>query len=139
MQELYFQMLDHVGLREALNRVPFRIQQRRGGFSPGQRCLTFLAAQAQRCLRLTDWTPAQRLDARLQHWLGDRPAPHPSTLSRTLGATDAETVRVLRGQVLAPLTDQAFLSPEAAGRWVFLDIDNKALPAEGHQTTKAPP
>jgi len=131
MQELYFQMLGKLGLMDALNEVPFRIQQRRGGFTSAQRCLTFLAAQAQRCPRLTDWTLAQRLDSRLQHWLGDRPAPHPSTLSRTLAATDARTVQVLRHKVLVPLTDQALLSAQALGREVFFDIDNKALPAEG--------
>lgn len=131
MQELYFQWLDKLDLRAALNEVPFQIQQRRNGFTPGMRCLSLLAAQAQRCQRLTDWTLAQRLDSRLQHWLGDRMGPHPSTLSRTLAAADEHTVKVLRQKVLRPLTDQAFLSAEAAGRWVFVDIDNKALPAEG--------
>ena len=97
------------------------------------RCLTLLASQAQRCQRLTDWTPAYRLDSRLQHWLGDRPGPHPSTLSRTLAAADERTVQVLRQKVLVPLTDQALFSPQAQGRWVFFDIDNKGLSAEGKQ------
>ena len=131
MQELYFQMLDKMDLLEALDEVPFQIQRRRGGFSPAQRCLTLLAAQAQQCGRLTDWTPTQRMDSRLQHWLGNRPAPHPSTLSRTLTATDEQTVRVLRQKVLVPLTDQAFLAAEATGEWVLVDIDNKTLPANG--------
>lgn len=133
MQELYFQRLDKLDLLTALDEVPFQIQRRRGGFSPAQRCLTLLAAQAQQCQRLTDWTLALRLDSQLQDWLGGRPAPHASTLSRTLAATNDETVRVLRQKVLVPLTDQAFYSAEAQGRWVFLDIDNKALPAEGEQ------
>jgi hypothetical protein len=131
MQELYFQTLDKLGLLEPLGRVPFGIQQRRGGFTPAQRCLTFLAAQAQQCERLTDWTLGQRLDTRLQHWLGGRAAPHPATLSRTLAATDERTVHVLRREVLVPLTDQALGMAEAQGRWVFFDVDNKALPAEG--------
>jgi len=131
MQELYFQSLEKLDLMKGLNRVPFRIQQRKNGFTPAQRCLTFLAAQAQRCPRLTDWTPAQRQDSRLQHWLGDHRAPHPSTLSRTLAATDAQTIRALRQEVLVPLTDQALLSAQATSPWVFFDIDNKALPAEG--------
>jgi hypothetical protein len=131
MQELYFQSLDKLGLMEGLNQVPFRIQQRAKGFTPAQRCLALLAAQAQRCPCLTDWTRAQRFDSRLQHWLGDRAAPHPSTLSRTLAATDAQTIRVLRQNVWVPLTDQAMLSAQATSRWVFFDIDNKALPADG--------
>ena len=122
MQELYFQMLDKMDLLGPLDEVPFHIQRRRNGFSPAQRCLTLLAAQAQRCPSLTDWTRAQRLDSRLQHWLGGRAAPHPSTLSRTLKATDEQTVRTLRQNVLAPLTDQVFLSPQATGRWVFFCI-----------------
>ena len=48
-----------------------------------------------------------------------------------MAATDEQTVRVLRQKVLVPLTDQGLLSPEATGEWVFVDIDNKALPAEG--------
>ena len=132
MQELYFQLLDKLDLLGPLNQVPFHIQQRRSGFSPAQRCLTFLAAQAQQCECLTDWTLAQRLDGRLQHWLGGRPAPHPSTLSRTLGATDEQTARVLRQEVLVPLGNQALLSAQAQGGWVFFDIDNKMLPAEGN-------
>jgi len=131
MQELYFETLDKLDLLEPLNQVPFQIQQRRKGFRPGQRLLSLLAAQAQRCPCLTDWTMAHRLDSRLQHWLGGRPAPHYSTLSRTLAAADDQTVRVLRQTVLVPLTDQAFLSPQAVGKWVFLDVDNKAIPAEG--------
>jgi hypothetical protein len=133
MQELYFQMLDKLGLMEALNQVPFQIQRRRCGFSPAQRCLTLLAAQAQRCPTLTDWTMAQRRDSRLQHWLGGRPAPHPSTLSRTLAAADEQTVHVLRQKVLTPLSDQALLLAEASTGRVFFDIDNKALPAEGEE------
>jgi hypothetical protein len=131
MQELYFQTLEKLGLLGALGRVPFGIQQRQGGFSPAQRCLTILAAQAQQCACLTDWTRRQRVDSRLQHWLGGRPAPHPATLSRTLAATDEQTVGVLRREVLVPLTDQALLSSEAQGRWVFFDVDNKGLPAKG--------
>jgi len=131
MAELYFEQLNSLGLLESFNQVPFRIQQRRNGFTPAMRCLTLLASQAQRCQRLTDWTRAHRLDSRLQHWMGGRAAPHPSTLSRTLAATDARTVEVLRREVLVPLTDQVLLSPATHGRWVFVDIDNKALPAEG--------
>ena len=131
MQELYFQTLDKLDLLEPLGRVPFGIQQRRGGFTPAQRSLTFLAAHAQQCACVTDWTLRQRMDSRLQHWLGGRPAPHPATLSRTLAAADEQTVQVLRREVLVPLTDQALLSPEAQGRWVFFDVDNKGLPAEG--------
>ena len=131
MQELYFQWLAKLDLLKALNQVPFQIQRRRNGFTPVMRCLSLLAAQAQRCQRLTDWTLAQRLDSRLQHWLDGRPAPHPSTLSRTLAATDEQTVRVLRQKVLAPLTDQALLSAQTLGPEVFFDIDNKTLPAEG--------
>lgn len=131
MSELYFEWLEHLGLLEALDRVPFRIQQRGKGFTPAMRCLSLLSSQAQRCQRLTDWTPSHRQDSRLQHWLGGRPGPHPSTLSRTLAASDARTVQVLRETVLAPLTDQVLLSPQAQGRWVFLDIDRKGLRAEG--------
>jgi hypothetical protein len=131
MSELYFQWLDKLGLLKGLNQVPFQIQQRKTGFTPAMRCLTLLASQAQRCQKLTDWTPAHRLDSRLQHWLGDRPAPHPSTLSRTLAATDEQTIRVLRHNVLVPLTDQALFSAQARGKRIFLDIDNKGLPAEG--------
>ena len=131
MQELYFQSLQTLDLITPLGQVPFNIQQRKNGFRPAQRCLTLLAAQAQRCQRLTDWTMVQRVDPRLQHWLGDRKAPHPSTLSRTLAAADRRTVKVLRENVLAPLTDQAFLFTEALGRWIFVDVDNKTLPAEG--------
>jgi hypothetical protein len=131
MQELYFESLKDLDLLEPLNQVPFQIQQRRGGFTPAMRCLSLLASQAQQCRRLTDWTPAQRLDSRLQHWLGNRPAPHPSTLSRTLAATDEQTVRILRQKVLMPLTDQSLLYAKRQGRWIFVDIDNKGLPAEG--------
>ena len=131
MQELYFDLLKDLNLIEPLNQVPFQIQQRRGGFTPAMRCLSLLASQAQHCRRLTDWTLPQRLDSRLQHWLGDRPAPHPSTLSRTLAATDEQTVRVLRQKVLVPLTDQSFIYAKRQGRWIFVDIDNKGLPAEG--------
>jgi len=133
MSELYFEWLKHLDLMEGLNQVPFRIQQRRNGFTPAMRCLTLLASQAQRCGRLTDWRPIHRLDSRLQHWLGGRPGPHPSTLSRTLAATDEQTVKVLRKKVLVPLTDQVLLSPQAQKRRVFFDIDNKALAAEGKQ------
>ena len=133
MQELYFQGLQKLGLLEALDRVPFDIQRRKNGYGPAQRCLTLLASQAQRCGRLTDWTRAQRADSRLQHWLGGHTAPHPSTLSRTLAACNEQTVKVLGREVLRPLTDQALFSPEAAGRWVFLDVDNKTLPAEGQE------
>lgn len=131
MQELYFELLKDLDLMGPLNEVPFQIQQRRGGFTPAMRCLSLLASQAQQCCRLTDWTLAQRLDSRLQHWLGGRPAPHPSTLSRTLAATDEQTVRVLRQKVLVPLTDQSLLYAKRQGRWIFVDIDNKGLPAEG--------
>jgi len=131
MQELYFERLKHLGLLQDLNQVPFRIQQRRTGFTPAMRCLTLLASQAQRCGRLNAWTPLHRLDSRLQHWLGGRSGPHPSTLSRTLAATDRRTVEVLRQKVLVPLSDQILLSPQAEGRRVFFDIDNKGLPAEG--------
>jgi len=131
MQELYFESLKDLDLLEPLNQVPFQIQQRRGGFTPAMRCLSLLASQAQQCRRLTDWTPAQRLDGRLQHWLGGRPAPHSSTLSRTLVATDEQTVRVLRQKVLVPLTDQSLLYAKRQGRWIFVDIDNKGMPAEG--------
>jgi hypothetical protein len=131
MQELYFEKLDDLGILKPLNQVPFQIQQRRRGFLPGQRLLSLLAAQAQRCPCLTDWTMGHRLDSRLQHWLGGRLGPHCSTLSRTLAATDEQTIRVLRQTVLGPLTDQAFLSSQAVGKWVFFDIDNKAIPAEG--------
>lgn len=131
MQELYFEKLDDLGLLVPLNQVPFHIQQRRNGFRPGQRLLSLLAAQAQQCPCLTDWTMAHRLDSRLQHWLGGRPAPHCSTLSRTLAAADKETIRVLRQSVLTPVTEQALLSPQAIGKWVFFDVDNKAIPAEG--------
>lgn len=131
MQELYFELLKHLDLMEPLNEVPFQIQQRRGGFSPAQRCLSLLASQAQQCHRLTDWTPVQRLDSRLQHWLGGRSAPHPSTLSRTLAAADERTVRALRQKVLVPLTDQSLLYAKRQGRWIFVDIDNKGLSAEG--------
>lgn len=131
MQELYFESLKDLDLIEPLNQVPFQIQQRRKGFTPAMRCLSLLASQAQQVRRLTDWTLAQRLDSRLQHWLGGRPAPHPSTLSRTLAATDEQTVRVLRQKVLVPLTDQSFLYAKRLGRWIFVDIDNKGLPAEG--------
>jgi len=133
MAELYFEQLNSLGLLENLNRVPFLIQQRRGGFTPAMRCLTLLASQAHRCRRLTDWTMAHRLDSRLQHWMGGRTAPHPSTLSRTLAATDTRTIEVLRREVLVPLTNQVLLSPATQGRRVFVDIDNKALPAEGDQ------
>jgi hypothetical protein len=93
MQELYFELLKDLNLLEPLNQVPFQIQQRHGGFTPAMRCLSLLASRAQHCHRLTDWTLAQRLDSRLQHWLGDRPAPHPSTLSRTLAATLTQMLR----------------------------------------------
>jgi hypothetical protein len=131
MQELYFQKMDKLNLRGALDAVPFGIQHRRKGFSPAQRCMTLLAAQAQQCHRLTDWTPVQRRDSRLEHWLGNRPAPHPSTLSRTLAACDKQTVDALRREVLVPLTDQALLLAEATAGRVFIDIDNKSLTAEG--------
>jgi hypothetical protein len=133
MQELYFERLDKLGLLEQLNEVPIGIQRRRNGFTPAQRCLTLLAAQAQRCHRVTDWTLCQRLDSRLQHWLGGRAAPHPSTISRTLAACDEQTVRVMRQKILVPLTDQVLHSEQAQGRWVFFDIDNKSLPAEGEE------
>lgn len=133
MSELYFESLKQLGLLEPLDQVPFRIQRRRTGFTSAMRCLSVLASQAQRCQRLTDWTPGCRLDSRLQHWLGGRVGPHPSTLSRTLAASDERTVQVLRQKVLMPLTDQVLLSPEAQGHWVFFDIDNKGLIAEGKQ------
>ena len=113
MAELYFEQLNSLGVLESFNQVPFRIQQRRNGFTPAMRCLTLLASQAQRCQRLTDWTRAHRLDSRLPHWMGGRAAPHPSTLSRTLAATDARTVEVLRREVLVPLTDQVRIDREA--------------------------
>ncbi len=131
MTELYFQMLRRLGLLEPLRRVPFDIQRRRNGFAPSQRCLAFLATQAQGCEYLTDWKLPLRTDSRLCHWMGDRPAPHASTLSRSLAATDAQTVKILRRDVLVPLSDQAFLSAEATGRTLFLDIDRKGIPAEG--------
>lgn len=132
MMELYFQTLDKVGLACALDRVPFAIQQRRNGFTPGMRCLSLLAGQGQQVVKLTDWGWRHRHDSRLQHWLGGRVAPHSSTLSRTLGACTAATVRALREEVLVPLSQQALLSaPAARGRWVFLDIDNQGIAAEG--------
>jgi hypothetical protein len=132
MMELYFQWLDKLSLRTALDRVPFNIQQRRTGFTPAMRCMTLLAGHAQRVVKLTDWTARHRRDSRLEHWLGDRPAPHYSTLSRTLAACDQRTVRALRAEVLAPLTEQVLLSASGArGRRVFLDVDNKGLVAEG--------
>jgi hypothetical protein len=131
MSELYFQTLRGLDLLRALDQVPFNIQRRASGFSPGARCLSVLASQAQACLRLTDWNFSLRHDSRLCHWLGDRPAPHASTLSRSLAATDEQTVRALRSKLLAPLSDQAVLGPEAAGRWVFVDVDDKGIPAEG--------
>lgn len=132
MSELYFQLLDKLSLRAALDRVPFNIQQRRSGFTPSMRCMALLAAQAQECLKLTDWGMAQRQDSRLKHWLGGRTAPHCSTLSRTLAATDEHTVRALRQEVLVPLSEQVFVSAsQARGRHVFLDIDNQGFQAEG--------
>jgi hypothetical protein len=133
MFELYFESLKDLDLLEPLDQVPFQIQQRKKGFTPAMRCLSLLASQAQQCQRLTDWTMTHRTDSRFQHVLGGRAGPHPSTLSRTLAATDEQTIRVLREKVLVPLTDQCFLYPQALGRWVFLDIDNKALPAEGKE------
>ena len=135
MSELYFESLKSLDLLEPLQSVPFRMQHRRNGFGPAQRCLALLASQAQGCERLTDWSRALRLDSRLSHWMGDRSAPHPSTLSRSLAATDAETIAVLRRDVLVPLSDQAFMSAEATGPWLFVDIDSKGLPAEGKTYT----
>jgi len=129
--ELYFEQLNGLGLLAALDRVPFAIQQRKGGFTPKMRCMAVLASLAQRCPRLTDWTLGHRLDTRLQHWMDDRIAPHPSTLSRTLAAADAQTIEVLRQEILVPLTDQVLLSPPTRGPVVFIDVDNKGLPAEG--------
>lgn len=131
MTELYLQFLRQLGLLEGLQGVPFQIQRRRSGFGPAQRCLTLLASQAQACVRLTDWTVGLRHDSRLCHWLGGRVAPHASTLSRSLAATDAETLRVLRGDVLVPLSDQALLTAEDTGARLFVDVDSKGLPAEG--------
>lgn len=131
MSELYFETLRGLDLLKALNEVPFNIQRRRSGFSPAARCLSLLASQAQGCLRLTDWSLGLRQDSRLSHWLGDRPAPHASTLSRSLAATDKSTVQWLARQVLAPLTDQVLLGAEATGRWIFVDVDNKGIPAGG--------
>jgi len=131
MFELYFQTLRNLELLEPLDEVPFLIQQRKTGFTPRQRCLSILASLALDCEHLTDWTLTKRLDSRLQHWLDDRPAPHCSTLSRSLAATDKQTVQALREKLLVPLTNQCFLYPQALGPHVFFDIDNKALPAEG--------
>lgn len=131
MTELYFECLQRLGLLEPFRRVPFQIQQRGNGFGPAERCLALLASQAQGCQCLTDWIFPLRTDSRLAHWMGDRPAPHCSTLSRSLAATDAETIRVLRRDILLPLSDQAFLSAEAAGRHMFVDVDRKGIPAEG--------
>jgi len=133
MSELYFEYLKGFDLMKALNEVPFQIQQRRTGFSPAARCLSLLSSQAQRCLRLTDWTAAIRDDSRLCHWLGGRRGPHPSTLSRTLAATDRATVEVLQEKVLFPLGLQALYRAEANTRWVLVDIDNKGIPAEGNE------
>lgn len=131
MTDLYLQSLQRLDLLEPLRRVPFRIQCRGNGFAPAERCLALLASQAQRCQRLTDWTFALRHDSRLCHWMAGRPAPHYSTLSRSLAATDAETIRVLRRDVLVPLSDQAFFGVEATKRWLFVDVDTKGLRAEG--------
>jgi len=131
MAELYFEQLNSLGLLAALDHVPFAIQQRKCGFTPKMRCMTVLASLAERCSRLTDWTLSHRLDTRLQHWMNDRIAPHPSTLSRTLAAADVQTIEVLRQEILLPLTDQVLLSPATGGPVVFVDIDNKGLPAEG--------
>ena len=131
MSELYFESLKSLGLMEPLGEVPFQMQCRRTGFGPAQRCLALLASQAEGCEYLTDWTKDLRLDSRLSHWMGDRPAPHPSTLSRSLAATDAQTIEVLRREILVPLSDQAFVSAEATGPWLFVDVDSKGLPAEG--------
>lgn len=131
MSELYFQTLRGLDLLRALDQVPFNIQRRASGFSPAGRCLALLASQAQRCLRLTDWSFSVRHDSRLCHWLGDRPGPHASTLSRSLAATDEQTVRALREKVLAPLSDQVLLGAEGTGRRVFVDVDDKAIRAEG--------
>lgn len=131
MFELYFEQLKDLDLLEAFNQVPFHIQQRKEGFTPAMRCLSLLATQALSCPSLTDFTRTHRLDSRIQHLLGGRPAPHSSTLSRTLAATDRQTIEALREKVLVPLTNQCLLYPQAQGAWVFLDIDNKALPAEG--------
>ena len=131
MSELYFESLNSLGLMEPLQGVPFHIQRRRNGFGPAQRCLALLASQAEGCEHLTDWSKGLRLDSRLSHWMGDRPAPHSSTLSRSLAATDAQTIAVLRRDVLVPLSDQAFMSAEATGPWLFVDVDSKGLPAEG--------
>lgn len=131
MQELYFQLLDKFGLLELLDQVPFDIQQRKNGFTPAQRCLSILAALAQQCQRLTDWTAAQRADPRLKHWLDERQAPHCGTLSRSLAATHAGTVEALREKILVPLSDQALLWLPSQAPHIFVDIDNKALPAEG--------
>ncbi|NIM09850.1 MAG: transposase [Planctomycetales bacterium] len=131
MSELYLQTLRRVGLLEPLEQVPFHIQRRANGFSPAVRCLSLLVSQAQGCHRLTDWTGRLRQDDRLCHWLGVSRAPHASTLSRSLAATDRQTVRTLRGQVLVPLSNRAFGSAEACRRWVWVDVDSKGIPAEG--------
>jgi len=131
MSELYFQMLQKMDLMEGLNQVPFQIQRRRNGFTPAVRLMSLLASQAQGCSRLTDWTAVQRRDSRLCHWMGDRPAPHPSTISRTLAAADKRTVQTLRQQVMVPLTDQVLLLSEAQRKRIFVDVDNKSLAAEG--------
>ena len=131
MSELYFESLKSLGLMEPLHEVPFHIQCRSNGFGQAQRCLALLASQAEGCEYLTEWSKALRLDSRLSHWMGDRPAPHSSTLSRSLAATDAQTIEVLRRDILVPLSDQAFVSAEATGPWLFVDVDSKGLPAEG--------
>jgi len=131
MAELYFEQLNSLGLLAGLDDVPFAIQQRKNGFTPKMRCMSVLASLAQQCSRLTDWTMAHRQDTRLTYWMDDRIAPHPSTLSRTLAAAGAGTIEALRKTLLGPLTDQVLLSGATEGQYVFIDVDNKGLPAEG--------
>ena len=130
MSELYFQNLRRLGLLERFQEVPFAMQHRKTGFSSAARCLSLLASQAHGCSTLSDWSLPLRDDSRLQHWMGDRRAPHASTLSRTLSAADPSTIKALRG-ILSDLSDQAWgLQPTVGGRMI-VDVDNKGLPAQG--------
>jgi hypothetical protein len=48
-----------------------------------------------------------------------------------LAATDADTVSILRRDVLVPLSDQAFSIAKTVDGYLFVDVDRKGIPAEG--------
>ncbi|MFW6061650.1 MAG: hypothetical protein ACOC93_02470 [Planctomycetota bacterium] len=130
LMHLHFEQLDKLELIARLEEVPFAMQRRVTGFSSAQRCLAVLASQARGQRTLTQFGPAQRGDSVLMHWLGDVAGPHAPTISRTLSAATDQTLEGL-GQILLELACRPLQAGPASTGLLWVDLDDKGLPAEG--------